>query len=231
MVVLLRTLGVPSRVVNGFQRGTYSGYSRAWVIRERDAHTWVEAWIPGRGWTTYDPTPPSAVTEGVGIAGMLSELWFRTQLFWDNRVIGFNYTYQVNFLLVAREKLHELVSKLRRVDKRKLGWPALAIVSLLVMWRLLRSIRWRRRARSTVPFYNHVLRLLARRGYRRRPGQTPGELAGEVARRAGPGGEALLELTRLYYAARFGGRPADPERVDALLQRIRHIPAARDGLR
>jgi hypothetical protein len=99
------------------------------------------------------------------------------------------------------------------------------------MLRLLRSIRWRRRARSIVPFYNRVLRLLARRGYRRRPGQTPGELAGEVARRCGRSGEALLELTRLYYAARFGGRPADPARVDALLRRIRQIPAARDGLR
>ena len=57
MAVMLRTLGIPSRVVTGFQSGVYNPMTGWQVIRASDAHSWVEAWIDGRGWTTFDPTP------------------------------------------------------------------------------------------------------------------------------------------------------------------------------
>lgn len=55
MAVMLRTLGVPARVAVGFTGGTVDGDSR--LITTSDAHAWVEAWFPGIGWTTFDPTP------------------------------------------------------------------------------------------------------------------------------------------------------------------------------
>ncbi|MDN5861318.1 MAG: DUF3488 and transglutaminase-like domain-containing protein, partial [Pseudonocardia sp.] len=55
MAVMLRTLDVPSRVAIGFTGGTEDGDRR--VISTSDAHAWVEAWFPGIGWTTFDPTP------------------------------------------------------------------------------------------------------------------------------------------------------------------------------
>ena len=57
MAVLLRAQGVPSRVVTGFQSGYFNDVSNTWVVRASDAHAWVEAWMEGRGWVTYDPTP------------------------------------------------------------------------------------------------------------------------------------------------------------------------------
>lgn len=63
MALMLRTQGVPARVVNGFQGGEWNPVGEYWLVRQRDAHSWVEVHFPGRGWVTFDPTP--AATGGV----------------------------------------------------------------------------------------------------------------------------------------------------------------------
>jgi hypothetical protein len=57
MALLLRMGGVPARVASGFSPGGYSARHKAWIVRDTDAHSWVEAWFDGTGWVTYDPTP------------------------------------------------------------------------------------------------------------------------------------------------------------------------------
>lgn len=61
MAVMLRTLKVPTRVVTGFYVALPEPVGEWYVIRSANAHSWVEAWIEGRGWVTYDPTPPGGV--------------------------------------------------------------------------------------------------------------------------------------------------------------------------
>ena len=58
MAVMLRTQGTPTRLVNGFLGGVYNPLSGQQVIRSSDAHSWVEAYLPGYGWVEFDPTPP-----------------------------------------------------------------------------------------------------------------------------------------------------------------------------
>src|SRR6266700_360415 len=58
MAIMLRSIGIPSRVVNGFAGGEFNDITSQYVIRGSDAHSWVEAYIPGEGWTEFDPTPP-----------------------------------------------------------------------------------------------------------------------------------------------------------------------------
>ena len=57
MAVMARTLGVPSRVVLGFTPGERTGTANVVVVRDRNAHAWVELWIPSQGWVRFDPTP------------------------------------------------------------------------------------------------------------------------------------------------------------------------------
>ncbi|MEO8688876.1 MAG: transglutaminaseTgpA domain-containing protein [Solirubrobacteraceae bacterium] len=57
MALLLRFGGVPARVATGFSPGGFRRRQGEWVVRDRDAHSWVEAWFDGIGWVTFDPTP------------------------------------------------------------------------------------------------------------------------------------------------------------------------------
>jgi hypothetical protein len=57
MAILLRMGGIPARVVTGFSPGGYSKRKQAWIVRDTDAHSWVEAWFDEYGWVTFDPTP------------------------------------------------------------------------------------------------------------------------------------------------------------------------------
>lgn len=54
---MLRAEGIPARLVNGYGQGTYDSKTRQWVVRETDAHTWVEAYFPTYGWIPFEPTP------------------------------------------------------------------------------------------------------------------------------------------------------------------------------
>ena len=75
MAVLLRTIGIPSRIITGFRGAQFNQVNSNYIVRASDAHSWVEAYIPGAGWTTFDPTP-------AGDAPAAS-LWSRSQLYLD----------------------------------------------------------------------------------------------------------------------------------------------------
>jgi transglutaminase-like putative cysteine protease len=57
MALMLRLLGIPARVAVGFTSGEYSADDKEWVVKDTNAHAWVEVWFPGYGWMPFDPTP------------------------------------------------------------------------------------------------------------------------------------------------------------------------------
>jgi transglutaminase-like putative cysteine protease len=57
MTLMLRSRGVPARVVNGFNGGEFNPIGEYWIVRQRDAHSWVEVHFPETGWVVFDPTP------------------------------------------------------------------------------------------------------------------------------------------------------------------------------
>jgi len=74
--LLLRMGGVPARVATGFTSGSFDDEQREYVVRDLDAHSWVEAWFPGFGWVTRDATPAAApprsqAGENAGAAGSI----------------------------------------------------------------------------------------------------------------------------------------------------------------
>jgi protein-glutamine gamma-glutamyltransferase len=60
MALMLRMGGVPARVASGFSPGSYNSERKDYVIRDTDAHSWVEAYFPPYGWITFDPTPAAS---------------------------------------------------------------------------------------------------------------------------------------------------------------------------
>jgi transglutaminase-like putative cysteine protease len=68
MIVMLRSQGIPARMAAGFAQGTWDAETQTFVVRERDAHIWVEAYFPGYGWIEFEPTAAQAPLERIGDA-------------------------------------------------------------------------------------------------------------------------------------------------------------------
>ncbi|MDP9002543.1 MAG: DUF3488 and transglutaminase-like domain-containing protein [Myxococcota bacterium] len=62
MTLVARAAGIPARAIMGYRVGEESPFGY-YVVRERNAHAWVEAWVPGQGWTTRDPTPETELPQ------------------------------------------------------------------------------------------------------------------------------------------------------------------------
>ncbi len=70
MIAMLRSLGVPARMAAGFSQGVYDPENRHFVVRERDAHTWVEVYFNGAGWVEFEPTAAQSVINRTEIEQM-----------------------------------------------------------------------------------------------------------------------------------------------------------------
>ena len=94
MTILLRTLGVPSREVNGFLPGEYNDLGGDYIVRASDAHSWVEVYFPGTDWQTFDPTPaaPEGATTLLSRLGKYAD-WL--EITWSEWVIGYDFAHQV----------------------------------------------------------------------------------------------------------------------------------------
>ena len=93
MAVMLRTIGIPSRVVTGFRSDEFNDLTGNYVVRAKDAHAWVEAYFPGYGWQTFDPTPAGGSGSPQG--------WNRLALyvdamasFWRDWVVSYDTSHQ-----------------------------------------------------------------------------------------------------------------------------------------
>ncbi|MGA2482689.1 MAG: DUF3488 and transglutaminase-like domain-containing protein [Candidatus Acidiferrales bacterium] len=95
MTVMLRSLRIPARYVNGFLPGEYNELGGDYVIRASDAHSWVEVYFPGYGWLTFDPTPPSN-DSGRAWYSRFGDYWDWFALNWDEWVINYDFAHQVN---------------------------------------------------------------------------------------------------------------------------------------
>ena len=94
MTVMLRTQGIPSREVNGFLPGEYNDIAGDYIVRGSDAHSWVEAYFPGSGWITFDPTPPGP-DQNFGVLARLDLYLDWIQLNWLEWVVNYDFSHQV----------------------------------------------------------------------------------------------------------------------------------------
>jgi transglutaminase-like putative cysteine protease len=205
MAVMLRSLDIPSRWVVGF-RVHAPAPGQTLVVRDTDAHAWVEAYIPPYGWLTFDPTPwgptlvprptaSPAVSAGAGaaaaggtpagadLAGRLDELAGGELGLLGNEVAST--TLPRSLLLVPCAVLAALAATAAWAAHRDRWRPEDPVGSATRLWRVLE-------------------RVAARNGRPRPPAATPAEFARELDRRWPAFAGAASRLAEAYGRVRFG---------------------------
>jgi protein-glutamine gamma-glutamyltransferase len=129
MAIMLRTLNIPARVVNGFRGGEYNDVTGNYIVRESDAHSWVEVYFPEFGWMTFDPTPPGP--------SAVPGRWSRLALYldameglWREWIVNYDFTHQVRLsnqisatsFSVQSHFRASLQRKYRKLLDRVAGW-------------------------------------------------------------------------------------------------------------
>src|SRR6266853_2744544 len=250
MAVILRLIGIPSRVVTGFQSGVYNPISGAQLIRTSDAHAWVEAWLPHRGWTTFDPTPPDPNQTRISLWTRLGFYADAAEMFWQDWVLNYNLDRQLQLATRMGESSRHVgvnwfdgvgpfFSRLwtATFEFAKLHGVLLlgmAAIGLLVRqfgrdgWRwwntrrrVLKVQRGQGEASDATLLYQRMLRVLHRRGIEKPAWLTPFEFARVLQE---PELSILVEdLTAAYNELRFGGNPEAAGRIVGLLEKLEAV--------
>jgi transglutaminase-like putative cysteine protease len=233
-VVLMRALGIPSRIVTGYQGGERNSIGNFWVVRQSDAHAWTEVWLAGQGWVRVDPTgsvapartgslqrlqvEPGVIATAIntlspGLRINLRAAWEAINNRWDQMILNYTQSKQLDLL--------------RNIGFDSPSWEDLGLLligcvvlasvigALWTLWERHRQDPWLRllerarlrmvRARVAIP-----------------SGATPREMAQRMEQmreandpRVGPIREWLLRLEVLRYA------PPTAERKTIDLKRLR----------
>jgi len=250
MAVMLRTLGIPSRVVNGFHSDEFNDLTGNYIVRAKDAHSWVEAYFPGYGWQTFDPTPGGNGGSATG--------WDRVGLyldamasFWRDWVVSYDMSHQLVLGQAAisgtrglwdsardwaRQKYDSMLQWARRsqdrVEHSPLRWAilgGLVSLALVLLANLRRLVRW-----------------LHQRTLRKHPERSPEQAAAmwyeRMARALSHKGveknaaqtpqefvmriedtrlrEPVARFTDVYESARFGNSAQDAQRLPELFEEV-----------
>lgn len=225
MAVMLRTLGIPTRLVTGFGPGTRNPFTGYFEVRQSDAHAWLEVYYPRIGWVPYDPTfgVPEA-SPGFGshfmagvVLGAIGRFVARVTPEPMKRAVG------VALSTVAAAARWALRT-----------WPVAVALVLAAAFAIAGRRRWRRRADVPPgPEGSFVLltRALEPMGHPRPPHQTAGEyLRGVMGDRTlDPQiGRAAGVVVRTYERDRYSTHPPAPEEVEAARDALRDAVALAD---
>lgn len=118
MAVLLRAAGIPTRLVNGFLMGEYNPVGDAYIVRQSDAHSWVEVYLPGTGWTEFDPTPPDANQHDNGLVAQMGHYADAVSLFWNSYVLTYDTDSQAQLFKSAQETIQGIQKSLQQRTER-----------------------------------------------------------------------------------------------------------------
>ncbi|MBK8254154.1 MAG: DUF3488 domain-containing protein [Polyangiaceae bacterium] len=239
MAVMLRTLDVPTRNVTGFIGGTWNRFGKFYAVRNGDAHSWVEVYIDGDGWRTFDPTPPADAapkSELTGAWAQIRDFLEATSQRWDRHVVGYDLSQQAS---LWREMSRRRQATGSLFAGRGSAWRAgLGVLGAVVaggafyFWYKRRKQRvteqrgGEQEARSASAVMATVLYELldtnmAAVGIPRSPGVPPLRHARALVVNDHPGAEEILDLTHIYLAARFGGLSLTEEDKKDFEQRVK----------
>ena len=159
MTLLLRSIGIPARQITGYAGGEWSELGAYYIVRNRDAHAWVEMWrergseiTDQRAWLRLDPTPQQNDTsERASLLSKAKKWSDHMQFLWFRYVLGFDARDQLQAVKRTKKTVNESLKDLREAHvwsklsrwwrHQNLWWP----LSLLAILAIIASrIDWRR---------------------------------------------------------------------------------------
>lgn len=250
MAVMLRTLKIPSRVVTGFRSDEFNDLTGSYVVRAKDAHAWVEAYFPGYGWQTFDPTPASNGGTPQGW-GRLALYFDAMASFWRDWIVSYDTSHQYVLGQTAVSSSRNLLEWVRRWARNKyaamLKWAqrtqdrvehsperwiavgagiALALLLLANLGKFVRALRERwlsaHPERSPQQSASLWYERMARTLARRGVQKSETQTAQEFVKRIEDSKlrEPVARFTDAYESARFGSSGADAQRLPELYEEI-----------
>ena len=232
--VMMRSVGIPCRLVNGFRQGEFNSWSDHFVVRQSDAHSWVEGFFADVGWLEFDPTPPDTRGPPFLLVRLGGQWLDALDSFWTE-VISFDRFGQMGLFRSAgrqflqafewsrgirdwfREARHAYRHWVRFARLSDFVRPmifaiaALMLLGLVFRYRrylrllLMRKVLGQSPERQAPEYYREMLAVLRRRGFMRRPSETPLEFARRITGQLNSG--IPMRVTELYYGNRFGNLP------------------------
>ncbi|SEK16280.1 MULTISPECIES: DUF3488 and transglutaminase-like domain-containing protein [unclassified Variovorax] len=237
-VVLMRNLGVPSRIVTGYQGGEFNSLDNYWVVRQSDAHAWAEVWQEGTGWTRVDPTAsvapgrvgqlqrlvpqPGLFAGAIGamsptLAQNIRAAWEAVNNGWNQWVLNYTQSRQLNLLKnigfeapSLEDLAYVLLYLLVGASLAGAGWT---------LWERSRHDPWLR-------LLGQARARLAKAGLQLPETAPPRQMAQAADARFGPSAQGVRDWLLKLEAQRYA--PATPASLSTLRSEFRRLawPAA-----
>jgi protein-glutamine gamma-glutamyltransferase len=244
MVLMLRSEGIPSRLATGFLGGEYNPFEGYTIVRDSNAHAWVEAYIPEEGgWRIFDPTPPAGrpVEVEEGVWSLARQAWDFMVFRWDRYVLTFGLYDQIRILGGLRELWSDLWKFLDRGEPdRPSQQPAAstpgdagqgvplpagptprARLMMGILAVLFALVAWRLALRYRTPFtatvaYRRLRHRLGRRGLALPDSLPPLAVQSAAADRFPAAAEPTAKVIDFYLRESFAGRELGEGEREAL---------------
>ena len=257
MAVMLRSIGIPTRIATGFRGGEYNDLTGSYIIRGRDAHAWVEVYFANEGWITFDPTAYAPMPSG-SFFGRLRLYADAFNEFWHEWVVNYDFTHQRNLStsfanhtvekgLSVREwiatQYQRLLERARRAQRAFAHSPAtqmrgtFAVILLLLVFAAIPRLYQVYRAQSLASNPERAPEAAASLWYGKAThhlarygwNKLPSQTPAEFARTIDHLAirQTLQEFTENYEQARFGGSAAGAGRLPELYARLKAHQPAR----
>jgi len=251
LAIMLRTVAIPARVVNGFRTGEFNDITSQYLVRARNAHSWVEAFFPGYGWISFDPTPAAPAPSRTGWSRMMLYLDAAAS-FWREWVINYDAAHQHiltqqaagnaldwlhhthNWAWHGYQGLLDLARRSREtVSQAPLAWSVKAVCGVLLLIlggkvpRLWGAIGRQRVAARPEKFPQAAATIWYERTIRtlakRGFPKSPAQTPEEFLRSIPDQAlrERIFRLTQSYERARFGNSAEDAARLPQIFAEIR----------
>ncbi|ADC63983.1 transglutaminase TgpA family protein [Allochromatium vinosum] len=244
--LLMRIAGIPSRIVLGYLGGETNEFGGYTIVRQSDAHAWVEVLIAGRGWVRVDPTAavdPSRIdnrsaTEllgaGVSVRFDLGEAAALVRWMRDLRLLGdtLEASWQNWVLDFSAQDQRRLMDRLGLSAWREYGLAVLMVLAVsLTLGGILLVLMHERTERDPLErLYARLCRRLAGIGLPRLPHEGPGDYGRRIAAARPDLAPDVGSFLALYVPARYGER-STPETLQRLSDLLRDFKPKAQGSR